>query len=124
MRKGEMLGLTADDVDLGRRVAVLQTTKNGDRREVPLSRKAIRVLRPILPGLFAVSSASADALWRKVCTRAGLEDFHLHDARAAALTSMARKVDVLTLARVSGHRDIKMLQRYYRATASQIADRL
>lgn len=114
----------AADVDLGRRVAVLQLTKNGDRREVPLSRKAIRVLRPILPGLFTVSSASADALWRKVCARAGLEDFHLHDARAAALTSMARKVDVLTLARVSGHRDIKMLQRYYRATASQIADRL
>ena len=124
MRKGEMLGLKAGDVDLSRRVAVLEQTKNGDRREVPLSRRAVRILRPLMPGLFTVSSASADALWRKVCARAGVEDFHLHDARAAALTSMSRKVDVLTLARISGHRDIKMLSRYYRATAEQIADRL
>ena len=124
MRKGEMLGLEAQDVSLSRRVAVLRETKNGDRREVPLSRKAVRLLQPLMPDLFSVSSASADSLWRKVCARAGVEDFHLHDARAAALTSMASRVDVLTLARISGHRDVRMLSRYYRATATQIADML
>ena len=124
MRKGEMLGLKPKDVDLVRRVAVLHETKNGDRREVPLSRRAVRIIRPIYPALFTVSSASADALWRKVCARVGLANWHLHDARAAALTSMSKRVDLLTLARISGHRDLSMLQRYYRATAEQIADRL
>ena len=105
-------------------MAVLHETKNGDRREVPLSRRAVRIIRPIYPALFTVSSASADALWRKVCARVGLANWHLHDARAAALTSMSKRVDLLTLARISGHRDLSMLQRYYRATAEQIADRL
>ncbi len=124
MRKGEILGLTDADVDLARSVAVLADTKNGDRREVPLSRRASRLLRVIYPGGWRISSASCDALWRKVCRRIGIDDLHLHDARAAALTSMARRVDVLTLARISGHRNVSQLMTYYRATPAQIAARL
>ncbi len=45
-----------------------------------------------------------------------------HDARASALTWLARRVDVLVLARISGHRDISLLHRvYYRATAAELA---
>jgi integrase len=124
MRRGEILGLKAGDIDVTKRLAVLELTKNGDRREVPLSRKALRLIRPLLPGWLTVQPASLDALWRKVCGRVGVDGLHLHDARAAALTSMARKVDVLTLARISGHRDIKQLMTYYRETPGQIADRL
>jgi integrase len=124
MRKGEMLSLTAGDIDLGARVAVLHETKNGDRRDVPLSRRAVRILRPIYPQMWSISSASLDTLWRKLMLRLGIADLHLHDARAAALTSMSRRVDLLTLARISGHRDLSQLQVYYRSTAAQIADRL
>ena len=35
-RKGEILGLTLDDVDLNREAAVFRNTKNGDTRAVPL----------------------------------------------------------------------------------------
>lgn len=124
MRKGEILGLAAADVDLAHSVAVLHETKNGDRREVPLSRRAVRLLRVVYPAGWTISSASLDAMWRKVCRRIGVNDLHLHDARAAALTSMARRVDVLTLARISGHRDVGQLMTYYRATPAQIASRL
>lgn len=37
-----------------------------------------------------------------------IEDLHFHDARAEALTLLARRVDVLTLAKISGHKDIRM----------------
>jgi integrase len=124
MRRGELLQLRATDIDLDRGVAVLQMTKNGDRRDVPLSRRAQRLVSVLLPGMFTIAPASLDTLWRKVCARVGVAGLHLHDARAAALTSMARRVDVLTLARISGHRDIKMLMRYYRETPQQIAARL
>ena len=124
MRRGEILALTGADVDLDRRVARLHRTKNGDARDVPLSAKALRLLRPLLPGMLTIAPASLDALWRKVCARCGVDGMHLHDARAAACTSMARRVDVLTLARITGHRDIKMLMRYYRETPEQIAARL
>jgi integrase len=124
MRRGELLSLTAADVDLQRGVSRLEMTKNGDRRVVPLSRRAVRLLRPMLPAMWTVSPASLDALWRKVCARAGVDGLHLHDARAAALTSMARRVDVLTLARISGHRNVQQLMTYYRETPEQIAGRL
>lgn len=124
MRKGEILGLAPDDVNLSSRVAVLHETKNGDRREVPLSRRACRLLSVVHPAMWTISSASLDALWRKICARVGVEGLHFHDARAAALSSMARKVDVLTLSRISGHRDINQLSVYYRTTPSQIADML
>jgi hypothetical protein len=38
---------------------------------------------------------------------------------------MSRKVDVLTLARISRHQDLRTLQQvYYRETAEQVAARL
>ena len=61
---------------------------------------------------------------RRHVRRLGIADLRLYDARAAALTSMSRRVDLLTLARISGHRDLSQLQIYYRSTAAQIADRL
>jgi integrase len=54
-----------------------------------------------------------------------LENLHFHDSRADALTRMARKMDVMTLARVSGHRDLRqLLDAYFRESASDIAKRI
>ena len=51
-----------------------------------------------------------------------VKNFPRFDARASALTWLARRVDVLVLARISGHRDISLLHRvYYRATAAELA---
>lgn len=47
------------------------------------------------------------------------------DSRATALTLLARKVDVMTLARISRHNDLSLLQRvYFRESAEEIAARL
>jgi integrase len=74
---------------------------------------------------FTVSSASLDALFRKARDRLLLEDLHFHDSRAEALTRLARKVDVMTLARISGHKDLRtLMETYYRESASDIAARL
>ena len=95
----------------------------GKPRKVPLSRHALRLLRGF-PG-FTVSSESLDALFRKARDSLLIEDLHFHDARAAALTRFSRKVDVLELARISGHKDLRVLmQVYYRASSEDIAGRL
>jgi len=47
-----------------------------------------------------------------------------HDTRHEALTRIARKLDVLDLARMVGHRDARSLMIYYNATAEEIAQRL
>lgn len=101
-------------------VAELDDTKNGDARRVPLSARAQR-LSKLCPE-FTITRASLDALFRKARDRAGLSGFTFHDARATALTRMSKTVDVLQLAKISGHRDIKILSEvYYRETAESIA---
>ena len=130
MRAGEVLGLTGQTVDLERRVVTLHTHKTArlvGKREVPLTPQAVRLLRvlhqdgPLLP----ITGASLDALFRKMRDQLLIPDAHFHDARATALTHLARRVEVLTLARISGHRDLSLLMRvYYRESAEQISARL
>ena len=52
-------------------------------------------------------------------------NWHEDDERKAIETLLSRRVDVLTLARISGHLDVSLLLRvYYRETAQEIAARL
>lgn len=53
-----------------------------------------------------------------------IEDLHFHDARHDAITRLARKLDVLQLARMVGHRDLKSLMTYYNETAEHLASLL
>ena len=105
------------------KIAHLDKTKNGDARDVPLSKRA-RELYERVPNGFTVSSATLDASFRWARDNSGMHGFTFHDSRATACTRSAKVVDVLTLARILGHRDIRSLQIYYRETAESIADRL
>lgn len=127
MRAGEICGLTWANVDLERRVAHLPLTKNGTARDVPMTAAAVDLLRPLVgrDPVFGLSSAQLDALFRKIKSKAMIKGLTFHDSRAYALTALARKVDVLTLAKISGHRDLRILSNtYYRETAADIAQRL
>jgi integrase len=96
-------------------------------REIPLPRAALRLLRPVAhrKQCFSMSPESMDALFRKAKTALMIEDLHFHDSRGDALTRLAKKVDVLTLSRISGIKDLKLLmEHYYRETSEQIAARL
>jgi len=130
MRAGEILQLGADTLDIGRRTVTVKHKmqyKTKRPRVIPLPRGAVRLLRPVAGRkvCFTLTSASLDALFRKTRARLKIEDLHFHDSRAEALTRLARKVDVLTLAKISGHLDLEMLSRvYYRESAESIAARL
>jgi hypothetical protein len=54
-----------------------------------------------------------------------IKGLEFRDSRATALTLMARKMDILTLARISRHKNLDLLRStYYRETAEEIAARL
>ena len=102
-------------------------TKNGFARDVPLSTEAIRILNQVkedTESVFNLTSGQIDSLFRKAKKRALIDDLHFHDSRAEGITRLAQKVDILTLARISGHRDLRMLQIYYRESAEDIAKKL
>lgn len=126
MRAGEIVGLTWDRVDLDTRVARLVHTKNGRARSVPLSSEAVRLLQalPRADPVFGLSSSQLDVLWRKLRDRAGVVGLTFHDSRHSGITMLAKKLDVLSLARMVGHSDIRMLSVYFNETAEDMAKRL
>jgi integrase len=130
MRAGEIVGLTGESVDLARRVVRLdqhKTMQQVGRRFVPLTPHGLRLLTLMhRPGpLFEISSATLDTLFRRVRDQVLLPGINFHDSRAAALTYLARKVDVLTLSRISGHKNLQtLLKSYYRESAESVAARL
>lgn len=130
MRQGEILGLKVKDVRLKERYVRLETTKNGESRNVPLTRRAGELLEVLIGDLngdssvFKLRSGSADAMFRKIRDELHISDLHFHDTRHEATTRLARKVDVLDLARITGHKDPRSLMVYYNATAAEMAARL
>lgn len=125
MRAGEMLNLRWGDV--GEKSVVLPRTKNGDVRRVPLSPRAREILA-LLPreseSVFNLHPGTRDAIFRKARDRAAIPNLHFHDSRAEAIWRLSKKLDVMELARVIGHRDLKSLLFYYETSADELADRL
>ena len=128
MRSGEIVGLTWNHVHLDKRYVHIPITKNGDKRDVPLSTFAAEILQALPRDgdqpCFGMNDAQRDAIWRKYRDRAAVEDLHFHDTRAEGIWRLSKKLDVLQLARVIGHRDIKSLLIYYRESATDMAAKL
>jgi integrase len=129
MRRGELLSLKWEHIDLQSRTALLPDTKNGDSRTVPLSTVAVKVLaelpRHITGVVFPVKYFTLDAAFKRGLRRAELEGVRFHDLRRTAITRMAEKLpNVIELAAVSGHKSLMVLKRYYRPTAAVLAQKL
>ena len=126
MRRGELLSLQWQDIDVAKRVAHLRVTKNGCTRDVPLSVKACEVLaglpRSIDGSVFPVTTEAFKQAFSRACLNAKIADLHFHDLRHEATSRLAQRLpNVIELAAVTGHHDLKMLQRYYHVSASDLA---
>lgn len=129
MRAGEICSLKAKNVDLVQQTAYLPDTKNGRPRTVPLSKEAVRLLRRVEPwcddgSIFGLSSGALSTLFKRGVSKTHIEDLTFHDTRHEAITRLAKKLDVLDLARMVGHRDIKQLLTYYNKSAIELASQL
>lgn len=142
MRNGEMLSIRRDQIFLNKRYIRLEDTKNGDSRDVPLSQRAIFLITKMLetPGkyaedgghlLFRINPGVRDQYYRRARKKAGVIGKTFHDTRATALTKVAKKLqgekgkanayDVLTLAKMSGHRDPRSVMIYFREDPTELA---
>jgi len=160
MRRGEIVALRWEHVDLKRRVAHLPTTKNGSARDVPLSSQAVAVLQALKDALEAGQEESEDAeqihlgkvfeirsdavtraferavsrarkLYVEQCKAANqrpdirfLTDLRFHDLRHEATSRLASIFPMHELTKITGHKDPRMLMRYYHPRAEELAKRL
>jgi integrase len=129
MRAGEVCALTWGNVHTDH--VHLPMTKNGTTRDVPLSAKAVEILDKLRPQnphpiCFGITAVSLDATFRKIKVKALCPDIVFHDTRRTALTHLAGIfTNPLELARISGHRDLRVLMNvYFSPSVSDLAKRL
>jgi integrase len=132
MRRGELLSLEWRHIDLNRCVAHLPLTKNGDSRDIPLSRRAVAILRVLIADerrdtvrVFPVTGNSVRLAFEHLRARAGMSDLHFHDLRHEAVTRLFEKgLNIAEVSAISGHKELRMLQRYTHLRAVDLVSRL
>ena len=129
MRRGEILGLQWEHVNLKKRTAYLPITKNGEPRTIPLSSRAVKTIqqmpRSIDGRVFAINAAAMETCFKRGRERALLPDIHFHDLRHTATTRLAGKLsNILELSAITGHKELRMLKRYYHPKAEDLAKKL
>jgi len=130
MRRGELLALTWADVDLAKGVARLHDTKNSEPRDVPLSVRAVVILKALPRQLedsspvFPLSAAFVTREFRQACKTAGIENLHFHDLRHEAVSRICEKLPMHEAMRVTGHKTPAMLMRYYHPRPEDLARKL
>lgn len=120
MRLAEVLQ-APENFDPVKRVVTIKTKTEAMAR-IPIGRIACKLLdRPA----FIVGPNEGSTLFAKLCKELLIEGLTFHDTRGTALTHLSRKVDVLTLAKISRHKNLSLLSNvYYRETAEQIARKI
>ena len=128
MRRNEVLGLRWENLDLERGVATLHNTKNGERRAIPITGKALDLLIsrshqphsardyvfPAPQGLQRDSKPiDIQSAFNTAVKRAKLQDFRFHDLRHTTASYLAMNGATLPeIAAVLGHKQLQMVQRY------------
>lgn len=130
MRQGEILSLRWENINFKTRVAHLPITKNGAKRDVPLSLKARDALMRLgvkhAGKVFGYSSNGLKSTWRFMVQKLELQDLHFHDLRHEACSRLFElgTLDVMEVAAISGHKSLAMLKRYTHLKAQRLVKKL
>jgi len=132
MRREEIASLAWPEISLKKRTAHLPRTKNGDARTVPLSRRAVAILRLQRRKLgskgivFGLTKDQITDRMRVTVARAGLSDLRFHDLRHEATTRLFERgdFDMMEIASITGHKTLSMLRRYTHLRAENLARKL
>lgn len=130
MRRSEILNLRQCDLHLDERFLRVVEGKEGSR-DVPLTRRAVRLLeyaanRSDEEGakLYSIAPYSVSQAVRRARIRLGMaSDIRFHQLRHSRITEVARKgLNLSQVMVVSGHRDIRSVQRYTHLNVKDVID--
>ena len=122
MRKEEILSLKWDNVDMKNGFILLEDTKNGDRREVPINRTLHAALskqiRHISSSYVFINSkgirfTDIRASFSSALNKSGISDFRFHDLRHTFASRLVMAgIDITTVKELLGHKSLTMTMRY------------
>jgi integrase len=129
IRQSELAGLTWNRVDRDRRCIDLIKTKNDRARRVPLSNRALSVIKglpKIAPTVLPIQTTSAVFQAFRDIRGNAFGDLRWHDLRHEAICRLFEDTDFRDheIMAISGHLTPAMLSRYTHLRADRLADRL
>ncbi|MQR02353.1 site-specific integrase [Glaciimonas soli] len=146
MRRGELAGLTWQDVNLSTRMIYLDDTKNGESRTIPLSSRALGAFKALedIKDTRTITSATASQNSSKseipifnlhvdnisaefLAARRGchIEGLTFHDLRHEATSRLFEKgFNMMEVATITGHKSMQMLKRYTHLRPADLLARL
>jgi len=125
MRKGEILSLKWSNVDFKTGHILVEETKNGEIRKIPLNNKLTETLKgakKVSKNDYVFSEngkpyGDIKTGWWTALKKAGIENFRFHDLRHTFGSRLGMAgVDIRTIQELMGHKDIKMTMRYSHPT--------
>ena len=134
MRIGELTTLTRGRIF--EKYVLLDKTKNGSSRVVPLSKRARASITAIINSIptnqeclttrnvKAVTKTYSYAISKNLEDYPELKGVTFHDTRHEAIYRLAKKFEVLELAKITGHHNINQLLTYYNPTPDELAAKL
>ncbi|RMH46239.1 MAG: site-specific integrase, partial [Gammaproteobacteria bacterium] len=132
MRRGEIASLKWKNVNLGTKTIKLEDTKNGEQRFVPLSSRAIAILKGRAKvrdihddRVFKMSEDSITQAFCRVRDALGIKDLRFHDLRHEATSRLFEKgLNPMQVSAITGHKTLSMLKRYTHLKAEDLAELL
>ena len=140
MRKGEILGLKWDQVDLEQKIITILDTKNNERKDLPMDETVSALLQGLeRRGEFVFSSAKEKAFnemtihnaFHEAMKQARISDFRFHDLRHTFASNLVMAgVKIEKVQKLMGHKMLTMTQRYahlapgYLAESIKVLDRV
>ena len=136
MRRGEILNIKKSHINFTLQTLLIPLTKTDTPRTIPLSSRAIAVLREQLRGsekvipieettLFSYKPDSVTQAFGRLCKRQGIDNLHFHDLRHEATSRFFEKgLNPVEVATITGHKDTRMLMRYTHLRAEDLVKRL
>lgn len=143
-RKMEIMGLRWRQVDLNRGMIILEETKNGERRALPLVGHALELMKArakvrrldcdlVFPDPSDLERRKRDEArevrpidlripWEAALETAGIKDFRWHDLRHSAASYLAMSgASLAEIAEVLGHKTLAMVKRYSHLSDAHVA---
>jgi integrase len=122
MRKSEILSLKWEQVDLAHGFILLDISKNGERREIPID-NTLREMFTEMPHSIESINVFTDRdgnpykdvkkSFRTALRKAGISDFRLHDCRHTFASHLVMAgVDLVSVKELLGHKTLTMTMRY------------
>ena len=122
MRRGEILGLKWKQVDLNHGFILLDTTKNGERKEIPIDdtlQEMFNEMPHSIESIYVFTDRDGNPYnsikhsFSTALRKAGIHDFRFHDCRHTFASHLVMAgVDLVSVKDLLGHKSLTMTLRY------------